>query len=88
MSLARFFLDSACADAPTRLAPPFRLAANPAPPVAKDKRAPKWRPMGKAKPVFIPKWKQAKIDALPADKRAAALAAFKARWFPAPAKKA
>jgi hypothetical protein len=63
-----------------------RLEANPAPPAAKDKRAPKWRPLGKAKPVYVPKWKQAKLDALPADKRAAALAAFTKRWYPAPVK--
>jgi hypothetical protein len=63
-----------------------RLAANPAAPVAKDKREPKWRPRGQAKPAFIPKWKQAKLDAMPADARAKALAAFTARWFPAPKK--
>ncbi len=52
--------------------------------MAKDKREPKWRPRGNAKPVFIPKWKQAKLDAMPEAARGAALAAFKARWFPAP----
>jgi hypothetical protein len=63
----------------------LRLAENPAPAVAKDKREPKWRPRGQAKPVFIPKWKQVKLDAMPADARAKALDAFKQRWFPAAA---
>jgi len=62
------------------------LAANPAPtgPMAKDKREPKWRPRGEAKPLFVPKWKQAKLDALPEAERKAALAKFAARWNPPP----
>ena len=58
-----------------------RLAANPGPPVAKDKRAPKPGP----KTVFIPKWKQEKLDKLPEGERKAKLEAFKARWVAAPA---
>jgi hypothetical protein len=49
--------------------------------VAKDKRAPKPGP----KTVFIPAWKQAKLDKLPEADRKAKLEAFKARWFAAPA---
>ena len=56
-----------------------RLAANPGPPVAKDKRAPKPGP----KTVFIPKWKAAKLEKLPEAERKAKLDAFKARWFAA-----
>ena len=60
------------------------LEANPGLPQAKDKRQPKFRPLGVPKPVFIPKWKQAKLDAMPENERAAALQAFKERWFPTP----
>jgi len=60
------------------------LEANPGLPQAKDKRQPKFRPLGVPKPVFIPKWKQAKLDAMPEKERAAALQAFKERWFPTP----
>jgi len=35
--------------------------------------------------VFIPAWKQAKLDKLPEADRKAKLEAFKARWFAAPA---
>ena len=66
------------ADAPRSRA---RLAANPGPPVAKNKRAPKPGP----KTVFIPKWKQAKLEKLPEAERKAKLEAFKARWFAAAA---
>jgi len=62
------------------------LAANPGPPVAKNKREPKWRPRGQAKAVFVPKWKQLKLEALPADKKAAALKAFTERWYPSVSK--
>ena len=42
-----------------------RLAENPGSPKAKNPREPKWRPLGKEKPVFVPKWKQAQVAALP-----------------------
>jgi len=48
--------------------------------VAKNKRAPKAEPK-----VFIPKWKQAKLDALPEKERAQVLQTFKDRWFASPA---
>ena len=54
-------------------------------PVAKNKREPKYRPRGQQKPVFIPKWKQEKLDAMPESERKAALDAFVARWYPKPA---
>ena len=56
-------------------------AANPGAPQAKDKRAPKWRPLGKEKPLFVPKWKKAQLDALPAAESAAKLEAFRKKWF-------
>ena len=69
---------------PLPLPSPPRLEANPGPPQAKDKREPKYRPRGVPKPVFIPKWKQAKLDAMPEADRKKALEAFTARWFPKP----
>ena len=53
-------------------------------PVAKDKREPKYRPRGVQKQVFIPKWKQAKLDAMPEADRKKALDAFVTRWYPKP----
>lgn len=55
------------------------MAANPAPPQPLAKRAPKFRPLGLAKPAFIPAWKTAKLAALPEAARALALTAFKAK---------
>jgi hypothetical protein len=60
------------------------LVANPGPPVPKMKRAPVWRPLGKAKELFVPKWKQERLAALPEEERKAALQKFAARWSPAP----
>lgn len=62
----------------------LRLEANPGHPQAKDKREPKYRPRGVPKPAFIPKWKQAKLDAMPEKERKAALQAFMDRWYPKP----
>lgn len=56
------------------------MAANPGTKEAKDPREPKWRPRGNAKKVFIPKWKQAQLDALSPAESKAKLEAFKARW--------
>lgn len=52
--------------------------------MAKDKREPKYRPRGVQKQVFIPKWKQAKLDAMPEADRKKALDAFVTRWYPKP----
>jgi large subunit ribosomal protein L28 len=58
------------------------LAANPGPPMPKNKRQPKFRPLGVPKTVFVPAWKKAAIEALktPAEKTAA-LTAWTNRWF-------
>ena len=56
------------------------MAANPGVKASKDPREPKWRPRGKAKPVFVPKWKQAQLDKLSPAEAKAKLEAFKARW--------
>jgi len=63
------------------------VAEHPQPygPMPKNKRAPKWRPLGVPKPVFVPKWKQAALEAMAPDARAAALKAFVARWNPSAA---
>jgi hypothetical protein len=52
----------------------------------KNKRAPKFRPLGVPKPVFVPKWKQVALDAMAPEAAKAALQAFTERWYPAPAK--
>lgn len=77
------------ASLPFQDASPERAAWKAANPVAggqvapKVRRAPKFRPLGLAKPVYIPAWKTKRLASLPEAERDAKLQQFKDKWFSA-----